>query len=374
MPLQAGTQASRQISPRELPASYLKDVAAANGGTVMYQKGFRHFAGLRYKDASGDYLVIASAVNRYGNEMMNRLLLIKIATFIAAVGLIFTVGTYFSRRTFQPFRDIINRVKQISKGNLHLRLRQREGADEIAELTATFNEMLNRLETAFEAQNNFISHASHELRTPLTAIIGEADYALSKERSTDAYRASLQQIIQQAEKLQTLSKGLLSLAQTGFVNKVAVAAPLRLDELLFDVKEDCDAILPGNRVRLEMDNLPSDEDRMIINGNYDLLKMTLNNVVLNACKYSDNKPVSLQLRVETYTAAIEVKDQGIGIPQEELKYIYDPFFRASNTQEYEGYGIGMPLTNNIIRLHKGSIEVKSAANAGTTVVIRLPLS
>lgn len=359
---------------KDLPASYLNRVSGANGNTVLYQKGSRHFAGLRYRDASGDYLVIASAANHYGNKMMNRLLLIKIAAFVVAVGLIFTVGTYFSRRTFQPIRDIISRVKQISKGNLHLRLRHREGGDEIAELTGTFNEMLNRLETAFEAQNNFISHASHELRTPLTAIIGEADYALSKERSPEAYRHSLQQIIQQAEKLQVLSRGLLSLAQTGFGGKAYVPETVRLDQLVFDVKDDCNAILPGNKVCVEMENMPVEAEGLSVTGNHALLKTAVNNVVLNACKYSNNQPVTLRLRVEGDRAVVTVKDRGIGIPAGELKYIYDPFFRASNTGRYEGYGIGMPLSNNIVRLHKGSIQVNSEAGRGTEVRISLPLN
>lgn len=373
IPLKAGSRSFTNQPPTQIPRDFLKAVAAANGNTVLYQNRFRHFAGLLYKHHADEYLVIASATNKYGSQMMQRLALIKVMTFLLAVGLIFTVGRYFSRRTFQPIRDIIGSVKQISKGNLHLRLRHHEGSDEIAELTATFNEMLNRLETAFEAQNNFISHASHELRTPLTAIIGEADFALSKERSSEAYRESLQQIIRQSEKLQTLSKGLLSLAQTGFGGKAYVPQPLRLDQLLFDVKEDCDAILPENQVSLLLNGLPSDEEGVTVTGNYSLLKMAVNNVVLNACKYSGNQPVSVSLHLRKNAALITVEDKGIGIPQEELKYIYDPFFRASNTEAYEGYGIGMPLTNNIVRLHKGSINVRSDVDKGTIVEIMLPM-
>lgn len=233
--------------------------------------------------------------------------------------------------------------------------------------------MLNRLETAFEAQNNFISNASHELRTPLTAIVGEADYALSKQRSPEDYQASLQQIAQQAEKLQSLSKGLLALAQTGFDGKTQSWKTVRLDELLFEVKADCDAILPGNNIQVNVDALPADEEGISIAGNYDLLKIAINNIVLNAVKYSKNKPVMLRLLLERNKIFVVVKDTGIGIPKDELKYIYDPFFRASNTKEYEGYGIGMPLSNNIIRLHKGTIQVTSEEGIGTEVKIMLPL-
>lgn len=357
----------------DVPQRYLQDVAAADGATVYYQSRFRHFAGLLYKHGNQDYIVIGSATNKYGEEMMRQLRIIKLVTFISSVILIYTVGLYFSSRTFQPIRDIINRVKELTHGNLHLRLNEREGNDEIAELTSTFNQMMNRLETAFEAQNNFISNASHELRTPLTAIIGEADYALTKDRSPEAYQYSLQQIAQQAEKLRELSKGLLALAQTGFDGKSQSWQRIRLDQLLFDVKEDCNDILPANNVQLKFDDFPQEEEGMTVPGNYDMLKVAINNIVLNACKYSDNKAVQLSLSFNQGEAVIVVQDQGIGIPNEELKYIYDPFFRASNTKEYEGHGIGMPLSNNIIRLHKGRIEVKSDVNIGTQVKVTLPL-
>lgn len=373
LPLQTGKDALAQAAPKVMPASFLRNVISAGGNTVYYQTSFRNFAGLLYNDETGRFLVIESATNKFGRDMMRQLRLMKIVQFVFAVIIIYTVGLYFSKKTFQPIRDIINRVRNISQGSLHLRLKEREGSDEIAELTSTFNQMLSRLETAFEAQNNFISNASHELRTPLTAIVGEADYALSKERNPEAYRYSLQQIAKQAEKLQVLSKGLLSLAQTGFDGKAQSWKVIRLDELLFDVKADCDAILPGNNVQVSVEALPDEEEGISILGNYDLLKIAVNNVVLNASKYSKNKPVLLRLLPARGHVHIVVNDQGIGIPRNELKYIYDPFFRASNTKEYEGYGIGMPLSNNIIRLHKGSIQVSSQEGVGTEVRIVLPV-
>jgi signal transduction histidine kinase len=373
--LQLDPQGNRTLQPppKELPSSFIQAIIKGNGNTVYYQSRFRHFAGLLYHDETGRFLVIGSATNQYGMEMMRQLRIVKVVQFLLAVIIIYTVGLYFSRKTFQPIRDIISRVKDISQGNLHLRLKEREGGDEIAELTSTFNQMLNRLETAFEAQNNFISNASHELRTPLTAIIGEADYALSKQRTPEAYQYSLQQIAQQAEKLQALSKGLLALAQTGFNGKTQSWKVIRLDELLFDVKADCDSILPGNQLQVNVEALPDEEEGVSISGNYDLLKIAINNIVLNACKYSRNKPVSLQLLLQQKHILIVVKDQGIGIPSAEIKYIYDPFFRASNTKDYHGYGIGMPLANNIIRLHNGSIQVLSQEGVGTEVKIVLPL-
>ncbi len=361
--------------PKQIPPSFLKKIIQNDGATAFYQSRFRHFAGLLYKGKEGHHIVIKSATNQYGSEMMRHLRIIKFITLICAIVLIYSVGLYFSKKAFKPIRDITNRAKEISEGNLYLRLEEEEdGTDEIAELTSTFNQMLSRLETAFETQNNFISNASHELRTPLTAIVGEADYALSKERTADVYKQSLQQIILQAEKLQELIKGLLSLAKTGFDGKKQKWETIRIDQLLFDVKENCDAILPNNKIQVVLNNLPADESLITIKGNYELLVMAIGNIAINACKYSDNKKVVMQLILQQKHAEIQITDSGIGIPADELKNIYNPFFRASNTLEYEGYGIGMPLSKNIIRLHKGTIIVNSTVNVGTSVKITLPIS
>lgn len=359
--------------PKEISDAFLQEIIQADGASVFKQTRFRHFAGLLHKDGKNKHIVIKSATNQYGLEVISDLRKIMIITLLCSVVISYLAGQYFAKRTFSPFRNIISKVKQINENNLHLRLEEMDGTDEIAELTRTFNEMIDRIEMAFETQNNFISNASHELRTPLTAISAEADYALSKERNSSEYKQSVHHIASQAAKLQQLIKGLLDLAQTGFDGKKITWEMIRLDQLVYDAKENADAILPGNNITVSLLQFPDDENKMNITGNYDLLKIAITNILLNACKYSGNKKVLLQLSFDEQFGSITISDNGIGIPAEELKHIYDPFFRASNTQSYEGYGIGMPLSKNIIRLHKGKIEVTSKVNEGTTVQLLLPL-
>jgi signal transduction histidine kinase len=120
--------------------------------------------------------------------------------------------------------------------------------------------------------------------------------------------------------------------------------------------------------------LPADESLLQVQGNVNLLNLAISNIALNACKYSDNKVVVASLFSENNKTIISVKDQGIGIPEEEVKHIFEPFFRASNTAKFEGYGIGLPLALNIIRLHKGSITINTKEHAGTEIQIILPIA
>lgn len=358
---------------KQIGRDFLEDIIKANGGTVFREKKSRFYAGLLYKDETGNFIVIKSATNVYGNEVLKELRYVMAVTLFGSILLIFIVGQYFAKRSFRPFRTINSKVNQINENNLHLRLDEMAGTDEIAELTRTFNNMIDRIEMAFETQNNFISNASHELRTPLTSITGEAEYALSKNRSAEEYMQSLQHIQTQAARLKHLIKGLLDLAQTGFDGKKMSWGKIRVDELVYDVKENADVIFPGNRITVSITQLPADEKDMIINGSYDLLKVAISNIVLNACKYSGSEKVNLQLLFEKQQAVIIVTDKGVGIPAAELDQIYIPFFRASNVQSYEGYGIGLPLSANIIRIHSGRLQVSSTVNEGTTVKILLPL-
>ena len=228
--------------------------------------------------------------------------------------------------------------------------------------------MLNRLETAFASQQNFVSHASHELRTPLTTIIAEADYALSRERNAAVYKDSLATIMKQAEKLQQLTGGLLSFAQVSFDGKRQSWEKISVNGLMASVQKDVDAIHPE---RMELYHYETENAETP--GNRDLLRIAIGNVVLNACKYS-SAPVKVNILSVDGRIVITVEDTGIGIPPEELALVTEPFFRASNTGDIEGYGIGIPMTDNIIRMHHGQLHLSSTLGTGTIVSISLPLA
>jgi signal transduction histidine kinase len=354
-----------------LPQTFYRQIIAAEGKTVFIEKNKVHYAGILYRDEGKNYLVIKSAVNEFGNHLLSTLFRIKVTIFIVGVLLVFTAGIFFSRKTFQPLRQLISKVQDISAHNLHLRLEPKKGKDEMTELAHTFNTMLDRLQTAFETQNNFVSNASHELRTPLTTIMGEADIALKKARTNEEYRQSLQVILHEAMKLDHLTSSLLALAQSGFDGKKQRRTLVRMDELLWEVKHAVDELHPNNKVQLHFGKLPPNEQQLSVEGNYHLLKLALTNIVMNACKYSNDRPVQLSLQVEKEKIRIGIVDEGIGIPSTELKYVFEPFYRASNTDRFQGHGVGLPLARNIIRLHDGELLIRSEEGKGTAVEITL---
>jgi signal transduction histidine kinase len=354
-----------------VPASFFLEIMRE--GKAEYNRNSMFYKGIEYKSHNKKYIVIASAKNHF--LLHHSEYLFKTLSVSAIIAILFSlfIAVYFSKSFFKPLRIITDRVKQISSENLHLRLNIKDKTDELNELTSTFNDMLDRIETSFETQNNFISNASHELRTPLTAIIGEADVALSKIRTIDEYIETIKVILDEAEKLDKKTKALLFLAQTGFNGKIQRFDKVRIDQLLWDVKETIEKLDAKNKVHLDMSLLPENPMKLKVKGNEQLLHLALSNIISNACKYSDYKQVNVSLGASKTHVVVVIKDFGIGIPQNELRFIYDPFFRASNTKNYEGYGIGLPLTQNIIRMHQGEILVSSIEKSGTTVQIKIPI-
>lgn len=332
------------------------------------------YLGYYYSESHFEYIVIISAKNEYLELYMNTLRRIIITSVLSTLVISLLVGMFFSNMILKPLRIITQKMRDISANQLHLRLETGKGKDEISLLSDTFNNMLDRLEATFETQKNFISNASHELNTPLTSIIGESEYVLSKERGTEEYKRSLEVILKQAGRLERITSSLLQLAQTGYNGEKQEFILLRLDEIIYKAKETVDNIIPDNKVYIDLSLMPEDQDKLVVNGNPQLLELAIVNIILNGCKYSTNKPVLVALAATNENAVVIIKDEGIGIPEDEIAYIYEPFFRASNTVKFNGYGIGLPLSRNIIRMHGGQLEVTSQVNVGTKIKITLPLN
>ncbi len=353
------------------PKLFTKSLLAE--GKAKGRKENTFYAGVSQSVGSKQYLVVVSAENYYASHHLIFLRNMLIVSILLVILIVLFFSFYFSRQIFFPLSQIIDKVKQISTESINLRLDESDRNPEINKLIKTFNELLNRIETAFETQNNFISNASHELRTPLTTIIGEADLALLKPRSHLEYQKAIEHILIQADRLDEITKSLLFLAQTGYMGKTILFEKLRIDEVIYEAKELIDRLNPKNQVVIDLSLIPEDPYKLKTKANRQLLNLAFCNLLSNACKYSNNNLVTIYIASTRNQVIVTIKDEGIGIPESDMPYIYNPFFRASNASMFDGYGIGLSLTKNIINLHNGQLIIKSEINNGTAVQIKLPI-
>jgi signal transduction histidine kinase len=339
---------------------------------VEWQQGPRQFTGIVYRDQKGWFLVVASSEDVITLDKLDDLRLILIAGFLGSLLIVIVAGWAFAKQALQPILKVVKEVEKISASDLHLRLSQADGKDEVSHLALTFNKMLDRLETAFDMQNTFVSNASHELRTPLTAMIGELEVALMKPREPAEYQRVLHSILDEARLLAKLSNGMLQIAHASFdISKIRLE-PIRFDEVVFQAREEARKRQPGSRIDINFEQLPDDDRRLVVKGNEALLLIALINVLENACKFSGGKIVTASIQLQPAAIVFQVRDLGRGMKTKDLKNVFVPFWRGDNVRDITGHGIGLPLAEKIIKLHQGTIKIDSKLNVGTEVTITVP--
>ena len=330
--------------------------------------------------AAGILLVVNLLIYfAFANELLDqgRLGYLKILLsggFFISILLLYLVSRFSARYILQPLSRKIQKARRISATNLHLRLNVYNEKDEMGQLAITFNDMLDRLEASFEMQKNFISNASHEIRNPLTAIIGETEVCLEKRRSPEAYIESLHSISREADRLDALVSNLLSLAKTGFDETELGREEIRLDEVLLEARNNVKITYPENQLRIDFSALPENPRWISFEGNPNLLRIALTNLMENACKFSGNQEVLVKLSAQENHPQLSIEDKGVGIPELEMEKVFQPFYRARNARSFKGFGIGLSLTDKIIKLHKGEMKIYSEEGKGTRIEISFDTS
>ncbi|MCE7071405.1 MULTISPECIES: HAMP domain-containing sensor histidine kinase [Dyadobacter] len=324
------------------------------------------------QDHRKPWVVMAVANDFPGMNQLKRLREILLIGWLLSLILVGVAGWQFANDAIKPVSDIISQVNNISAGNLHEKVTVGREKDELAALAQTFNQMLSRLEIAFIAQKNFVSHASHELRTPLALIMSEAELSLMKDRPTEEYKDALRGIWSEAREMNELVSRLLELARTEEHAFRVTFSKIRVDEVLWQAKASVQQKNPGYKVHIHYDNIPDDEEQLKRYGDESLLKTAFMNLMDNACKYSNDGTVNVFLEIHKDLIKIFFKDVGIGIAPDELPYIFDTFYRSATTISKAGYGIGLALTKRIINMQGASIEVESVMGSGTTFILKFP--
>jgi signal transduction histidine kinase len=327
--------------------------------------------GFLYEHNGKDYVITSAAVDGYGLAKLANLRNTLMISFLLAVIAIFFSSRFLAKKSLQPVSLLIDKVKKITATNLDLRVAQGNPKDEIGALAITFNEMLDRLENSFDAQKHFVSNISHELRTPLTAMLAEMQLTLQKERSISEYKASIHHIISDTQKLIRLSNSLLDLAKASYDQTEIAFKQIRLDEVLLDARNDVLHNQPKYNVAIVFDKEIDNDNFISVNGNEYLLKTAFINLIENGCKFSSNHQSVAKISYNEKQIVLSFSDTGIGISQTELQHIFTPFYRGGNKKFVAGNGIGLFLTQKIISLHKGNIEVASTEHIGTTFTIIL---
>ncbi len=281
------------------------------------------------------------------------------------------VGCYFiAKRTFRPIDKIVKTAEEISKSeDLSLRIDLKGGSPEINQLAVTFDNMFERLESAFIAEKQFTSDVSHELRTPTAVILAQCEYALGEKISQEDKEEALETVQRQAAKMSRLISDLLNLNRLERGVEKVQFNNISLSELVRDVCEEQEIVKPSD-ISFKYDIA------LNVSGNFDegLITRLLTNLISNAFRYNkDNGSVEVALNDTGDEIVLSVKDNGIGISKEDQTKIWNRFYQvdSSRTAGQSGsMGLGLAMVKQVVLLHGGKVELESELGVGSLFVVK----
>lgn len=286
----------------------------------------------------------------------------------ATAGVIFLAG-----RALSPIDRMTQVARRITAEDLGQRIGGPQSNDEVGRLARTFDEMIARLDDAFQRQRQFTADASHELRTPLTAIKGQTEVALQRERDTAGYQEVLRTVNAEVDRMIRLVASLLALARADSGEIPLSRENVALNELVGDAAEQIGPIAAEKQVTVEVDA----PQPVRLSADQDLILQLLLNLLDNAVKYSPpGGTVRASVSTRDGQAEVRIADEGPGIAQEHQDRIFDRFYRADSarTRADGGAGLGLSISRWIVERHGGTIAVESTPGHGAAFIVRLPLS
>lgn len=312
-------------------------------------------------------LQIAVPMTLLETQISNRLSLLQVGIplvlLVAMLG-----GFFFSTRALAPVKYMTKTAQSIDASELNQRVPVPEANDEIKKLSLTLNEMLARIQQAFQSQERFVADASHQLLTPLTILKSELELLQKEGSQPKDFDGFVKSTLQEVDSLSKIVKDMLLLARVdaglGGLNLQSIA----LEELVFEAIRKVDKLAQNKGIRLKVDIVDQNGGGHEVRGDYDLLLNLFINILENAIKYSrENDLVTVQLFWKKETSEVVVRDYGPGIPEEQLPFIFERFSRGPIAERNtKGFGLGLAIAHKIAVIHHAKLSATVPARSDVT--------
>ncbi|HAX17161.1 MAG TPA: two-component sensor histidine kinase [Actinobacteria bacterium] len=367
------------IETEVLPSSF-KTLERVLNGEIVYETMERTYPRLR--------MITIPIVENKGNrkvtsivqvgtsledfdETMRKLLIIMIISIPTSIGISIVGGYFLAKKAFRPVDQIRKAALKITLSNLGEKIDIGSRRDELGRLARTFNEMISRLRDSFLRINQFSIDVSHELKTPLTILKGQTEVALRKERNNEDYKNILKSNLEEINRMAEIIDDLLLLSKADTKEVKMNIEDVSLRDLIADVCMNVKIFADNKGIGLTMEEM----DDIKIKGDELKLRRMILNIVENGIKYTQpGGKVEICSFLNNGYVQIDIKDNGTGISENDIKFIFDRFYRGDKSRKREsGSGLGLSISRWIAEIHKGTIEVNSRLSEGSLFSIRLPV-
>jgi len=321
-----------------------------------------------HEQSGGDTYTLQLAQDRSSDEQVERnFALLFIAVLVGGVGASALIATLVTRRGLRPLRQMTESLQRIGPDQLKERIGSGTWPRELQPLAFGFDQMLKRLDDSFTRLSQFSADLAHELRTPIANMLGEAQVALTRDRTAPEYRETIESTVAECERLSRIVDNLLFVARVD-----AAREPIAREQ--FDARAAVEKIAEFYQTAAEDHHLTiTCSGNGQIYADPDLFERAVGNLLENALRFTA-KHGSIGVAVSKHNSDFEVAvhDNGSGIAAEHLPHVFDRFYRAESSRSSDGAGLGLALVKSIVELHGGSVTIQSELSNGTTVVLRFP--
>jgi signal transduction histidine kinase len=362
-PLRKGYTTTTRWSENQPPAR------KKNNGEVTLRVLSHH---LVYENHTIGWLLVGLPIERI-HESMQQLLWVLLSGIFVGVILISTGGYFLTRKALNPVNRITQKAQEISHSHLEKRIEVINKEDELGQLSTVLNDLLQRLQKAFESQRLFMADAAHELKTPLSILRANWESEINNPTLSLEIKEKIVQDIETISRLSHMINNLLLLSQTEFIETNFEFNTLRLDEVIQEVIVDTQMLTEIKSQEFQVIEIPP----ITLQGDKNRLYQLFFNLIDNAINYTPEEGrVSLTLRSEGEWNIVDIRDNGPGIPPEDLPHIFERFYRVQKDRARRtgGSGLGLSICKHIVEAHKGTIEVESKIGMGTLFRVKLPVS
>ncbi len=376
LPLPVEAIGSRAIAsePRTIRGEIAERIGGPGASLRVLPRRVLHQSGPAY------WVVAAGDWGRAEGAFHSLLWILAIGFFLSLTAIAVTLWIMV-RRAVAPVRGVLEQAKQIDPRKLSQRLDVPAGPEEVRRMVVTVNEMLDRIQAAFDAHTRFIGNVSHELKTPLTYLLSQTQLARRGSHSAEDFDRYLDNTESDLRRMKETVEGLLTLARASAGQEELATSRIPVNDVVLDAVEHCQRLARHREVRIHPTLLAADDrgTTPVLEGDHDLLSVMLENVLRNAIQHSPIEGVvRVWLETENDQATIALRDQGTGIAPDAMPRLFDAYYQAHPGEQQRGLsrqiGLGLAISRAIAQMHGGDVSAVNHPDGGALFRLRLPLA
>jgi len=315
------------------------------------------------------YLLVATPLQE-SEIVLENLRKVLIISYPIILLILFFITRYIAGKSIEPINNVIRTANRITRENLKERISLPGNKDEIYLLISTINELLNRLEDNLLREKQFTSDASHELRTPLSVIKGTLEVLIRKPREIAQYEDKIKCCLSETDRMTKLIDQLLLLARYDSGKVLPNKINVDVKSILSGIINRLQPILTDKNIIIKLNN----SGDTVATVDPSMMEIIFENLITNSIKYSNSyKNIEIELQNDSSSLICSIKDQGYGMNEDQIKKIFDRFYRNddSRNSEVDGFGLGLSIVKKLCEMQNISIKVKSKIGLGTSFYLQI---